>query len=86
VVRNNIKELCQRLKDEEILKADFGTKNNLKLRILDYIITHNPTEGMFEAALEARLDDPDPAKEQSKTICAEILEAWRSSSSNTYED
>jgi hypothetical protein len=47
------------------------------LRILDYIITHNPPDDIFEAALEARLNDPDPNKEQSKVICTEILEAWR---------
>ncbi|GAH64261.1 unnamed protein product, partial [marine sediment metagenome] len=34
-------------------------------------------DDMFEKVLEARLNDPDPTKEQSKVICAQILEAWR---------
>ena len=70
-------ELCQRLKSEAITRQDASAVNSLKLRILDYFITHNVPDGMFEETLKARLNDPDPAKEQSKSICAEILEAWR---------
>jgi hypothetical protein len=42
---------------------------------LDYFINRNVPDEMFEGVLKARLNDPDPAKEQSKVICAEILEA-----------
>lgn len=70
-------ELCQNLKSEAIARQDTSTVNNLRLRILDYFITCNVPDDMFEGALKARLNDPDPAKEQSKVICAEILEAWR---------
>jgi hypothetical protein len=70
-------ELCQKLKSEAITKQDDSAINNLRLRILDYFITHNVPDDMFEKVLKARLNDPDPVKEQSKVICTEILEAWR---------
>ena len=69
-------ELCQKLKSEVVARQDTSAVNNLKLRILDYFITRNVPDDMFEEILKARLNDPDPAKEQSKVICAEILEAW----------
>ncbi len=70
-------ELCQKLKSEAITRQDASAVNNLRLRILDYFITQNVPDDMFEETLKARLNDLDPAKEQSKSICAEILEAWR---------
>ena len=70
-------ELCQKLKSEAVARQDASAVNNLRLRILDYFITRNIPDDMFEGVLKARLNDPDPAKEQSKVICAEILEAWR---------
>ena len=70
-------ELCQKLKSEAIARQDSSAVNNLRLRILDYFIARNVPDGMFEGILGARLNDPDLAKEQSKVICAEILEAWR---------
>lgn len=70
-------ELCQRLKSEAIARQDASADNDLRLRILDYFIALNPSDDVFEGALKARLNDPDPAKEQSKVICAQILEAWR---------
>lgn len=72
-------ELCQKLKSEAIAKQDTSAVNNLRLRILDYFITRNVPDDMFEGVLKARLNDPDPTKEQSKVICAEILEAWQTS-------
>ncbi|MBL7124901.1 MAG: hypothetical protein ISS51_02255 [Dehalococcoidales bacterium] len=77
--RSKVKELCQRLKDEAIARQDASAENNLRLRILDYFITRDVSDDVFEEVLKAQLNDPDPAKEQSKVICAEILEAWRTS-------
>jgi len=74
---DRVKELCQRLKSEAIAKQDTSADNKLRLRILDYFITRSFPDDMFEKVLEARLNDPDPDKEQSKVICAQILEAWR---------
>jgi len=70
-------ELCQKLKSEAIARQDASAVNNLRLRILDYFTTRNIPDDTFEGVLKARLNDPDPAKEHSKVICAEILEAWR---------
>jgi len=72
-------ELCQRLKDESEASQDNSAVNNLRIRILDYFITHPVPDDKFEEVLEGRISDPDPAKEQSKVICAEILEAWQTS-------
>jgi hypothetical protein len=71
--------LCQKLKSETIARQDTDAVNNLRLRILDYFIIRNVPDDMFEGILKTRLNDPDPAKEQSKVICAEILQAWRAS-------
>jgi hypothetical protein len=70
-------ELCQKLRDEAAARQDDSAVNNLRLRILDYLITRPVLDDRFEEILEGRISDPDPAKEQSKIICAEILEAWR---------
>ena len=70
-------ELCQKLKSEAIARQDPSAVNNLRLRILDYFISRNVPDDRFESILKARLNDPDPAKEQSKVICAEMLKAWR---------
>lgn len=75
---NKARELCQKLKFEAVARQDTGAENKLRLRILDYFITRDLPDDMFEQVLEARLNDPDPTKEQSKVICARILEAWRS--------
>lgn len=80
MARISVKELCQRLKSEAMAKQDADAVNNLKLRILDYFITHDIADDIFEDVLKARLSDPDPTKEQSKVICAEILEAWQAGS------
>jgi len=69
-------ELCHRLKSQALATQDASAVNNLRLRILDYFIALNPPDDRFEGLLRARLGDPDPAKEPSKVICAEILEAW----------
>jgi hypothetical protein len=71
------KELCLRIKSEVTENQIESVDNNLKLRILDYFISHNPSDDVFEQALKVRLSDPDPAKEQSKIICAQILDAWQ---------
>jgi hypothetical protein len=75
-------EICQRLKSEAIARQDNTEVNDLRLRILDYFIAHGPSNDRFEGLLKARLNDPDPAKEVSKVICAEILEAWRARHDN----
>lgn len=74
---DRVKKLCQKLKSEAIAKQDTSAENKMRLRILDYFITRDLADDMFEKVLEARLNDPDPTKEQSKVICAQILEAWR---------
>jgi len=78
--RISVKELCQELKSEAMVRQDDSAANYLKLRILDHFITRDIPGDIFEDVLKARLNDPGPAKEQSKTICAEILEAWRNRS------
>lgn len=74
--RISARELCQRLKSEAIARQDEGPDKDLRLRILDYFIAHDPSDDVFEKVLRARLNDPDPAKEQSKIICAQILEEF----------
>ena len=70
-------ELCQRLKSEAMARQDASPVNDLRLRVLDFFITRDVPDDIFEEALVARLNDPDPGKEQSKVICAEILKAWQ---------
>ena len=70
-------EVCRKPKSEAVARQDASAVNNLRLRILDYFITRNIPDDTFEGVLKARLNDPDPAKEQSKVICAEILERWQ---------
>ena len=72
-------ELCKKLKDEAAASQDSSAVNNLRLRILDHLITCRIPDDRFEEVLEGRINDPDPAKEYSKVICAEILEAWQTS-------
>ena len=72
-------ELCQRLKDESEASQDNSAVNNLRIRILDYLITSRISDDRFEEILEGRISDPDPAKKHSKVICGEILEAWSTS-------
>ena len=74
---DRVRELCQKLKSEAIAKQDTSAENNLRLLILDYFLARDFPDDMFEKVLEARLNDPAPTKEQSKVICAQILEAWR---------
>jgi len=70
-------ELCQKLKDESEVSQDNSAVNNLRMRILDYLITSRIPDDRLEEVLEGRISDPDPAKEHSKVICGEILEAWQ---------
>ena len=70
-------ELCQKLKDESEASQDNSAVNNLRIRILDYLITSCIPDDRLEEVLKSRISDPDPAKEHSKVICDEILEAWR---------
>lgn len=85
MVRTSATELCQKLKSEAVARQDASAVNNLRLRILDYFINRNVPDDMFEEVLKARLNDPDLAKEQSKVICAEILEAWQTSHSPPHQ-
>ena len=70
-------ELCQKLKQEAEASQDNSAENNLRIRILDYLITARVPDNRFEEILDGRINDPDPAKEHSKVICGEILDAWR---------
>ena len=72
-------ELCRKLKNKAIVSKETGAVNELRLRILEYFINRDVPDDVFEEALKTRLRDPDPAKEQSKIICAQILEAWSNS-------
>jgi hypothetical protein len=78
VAKTSAVELCEKLRDEAT-RQDDSAVNNLRLRILDYLITCRVPDDRFEEILEGRINDPDPRKEHSKIICAEILEAWRTS-------
>jgi len=78
----SVRELCQKLKSEAMARHDDSEVNDLRLRILDYFIINDISDDIFGDVLEARLNDPDPAKELSKVICAEILKAWWNKSDN----
>jgi hypothetical protein len=71
------KELCLRIKSEMTENHIENVDNDLKLKILDLFISHDPSDEVFERVLEARLSDPNPAKKQSKAICTQILNAWQ---------
>ena len=75
---NNVTKLCEVLKTEAKASGDASRFNQLKLRILDYFIEREVGDDIFEDVLKARINDPDPAKEESKIICSQILEAWQS--------
>ncbi|MBN1161624.1 MAG: hypothetical protein JXA17_06745 [Dehalococcoidales bacterium] len=74
-------ELYQKLKAEWEASQDNSAENNLRIRILDYLIDCRVPDNRLEEVLEGRINDPDPAKETSKIICSEILNAWRSRTS-----
>ena len=69
-------DLCQQLKDEAEVNRNNSPINELRLRILDYLIACRVPDNKFEAVLKGRINDPDPAKKYSKAICGEILAAW----------
>jgi hypothetical protein len=77
--KNSVSELCRKLKASAETSGDTGPVNKLRLRILDYFIDRGVADDIFEEVLKARINDPDPTKEESKLICAQILEAWQSS-------
>ena len=76
MARIRAKELCQRLKSEATHKQDASSVNDLRLHILDYFISCDLPDDVFEAVLKALVNDPDPAKQQSRVIYTQILEAW----------
>ena len=78
-------ELCEKLRDEAA-RHDDSVVNNLRLRILDYLITCRISDDRFEEVLDGRINDPDPRKEHSKVICGEILEAWRNRLDREHEE
>jgi hypothetical protein len=73
----NAVQLCNSLK-EKSLELEETNENRLRLKILDFFIDRNIADDIFEEVLTIRINDPDPAKQQSKDICKEILEAWKS--------
>jgi hypothetical protein len=75
------KELCQRLKSEAMAKQNIDVNSDLRLRILDYLVARDLADRKFEQILRARIADPDPAKQESKLICADILQEWENRSS-----
>jgi hypothetical protein len=70
-------ELCNTLKNRS-LELEDSDENRLRLKILDFFIDRNVADDVFEEVLTIRINDPDPDKQQSKNICKEILEAWKS--------
>jgi hypothetical protein len=82
MVMNNAVELCKVLKNEAIENGEESDENKLRLRILDFFITRNVPDDIFEEVLTIRINDPDPEKNLSKVICKEILEAWKSNPTN----
>lgn len=70
-------ELCNTLKGKS-LELEESDENRLRLKILDFFIDRNISDDVFEEVLTIRINDPDPTKKQSKDICMEILEAWKS--------
>ena len=79
-------ELCEKLRDEAAARQDDSAVNNLRLRILDYLVNYHVPDDRFEQVLEGRINDPDPRKEHSKVICGEILEAWRNRLDREHEE
>ena len=77
MIRQNSVELCNSLK-EQSLALEENDENRLRLKILDFFIDRNVSDDIFEEVLTIRINDPDPTKQQSKDICKEILEAWKS--------
>jgi hypothetical protein len=69
------REYCQKLRDE-ITNGESIENDNLQIRILDFFIGVRLMPDKFEQLLRARIDDSDLAKEESRAICAEILEGW----------
>jgi len=69
--------LCNTLRNKSMELEDTN-ENRLRLKILDFFIDRNISDDVFEEVLTIRINDPDPAKQQSKNICKEILEAWKS--------
>jgi len=69
------REYCQRLR-AEITNGEVIGNDNLQIRILDFFIDERLMPDRFEQLLRARISDSDPGKEESRAICAEILEAW----------
>jgi hypothetical protein len=76
IIQNSV-ELCNSLKKKS-LELEESDENRLRLKILDYFIERNVSDDIFEEVLTIRINDPDPKKLQSKNICTEILEAWKS--------
>jgi hypothetical protein len=70
-------ELCNKLKGKS-LELEESDENRLRLKILDFFIDRNISDDVFEEVLTIRINDPDPTKKQSKDICKEILQAWKS--------
>ena len=70
-------ELCNTLKNKSMELEDTN-ENRLRLKILDFFIDRNISDDVFEEVLTIRINDADLDKQQSKNICKEILEAWKS--------
>jgi len=74
------KELCQRLKDSADMGQNIDENGDLRIRILDFLIDKDLNDDKFEKTLRARIADPDPVKQESKVICAEIIREWENRS------
>jgi hypothetical protein len=69
------REYCQKLR-AEITNGESIGNDNLQIRILDFFIGERLMPDRFEQLLRAGISDSDPGKEESRAICAKILEGW----------
>jgi len=52
----------------------------MKLKVLDFLISKDPDEDGFGRLLRERIADRDPGKELSRGICCQVLNSWRAGS------
>ena len=78
-------ELCQKLKSEATARQDASAVNNLRLRILDYFITRNVPDDMFEGILKAHLNDPDPPRSRARLSVPRFYRHGRPDVKRIYE-
>ena len=70
------KQYLRRLRSE-ITKDELISDDHLVIRIVDYFLDKKYlSRTQFEELLLSRIDDSEPAKEESGAICNYILDGW----------